>query len=211
VLLKAVIAECQSFLGEEINSVRSISGGSINDAYLISSATDHFFIKTNRGKSALENFKAEAKGLQLLANTNTIKIPKVIKVGKVEQSAFLILEYIPSRDVTPVFWEKLGTQLAKLHQTSADHFGLDHDNFIGSLPQKNHPHDNWTDFFIHERILPQIHLAENKQLLRSPLRNRFDVLFKKLNSIFPKEKPALIHGDLWSGNFIKGNEDTPFF
>lgn len=31
---------------------------------------------------------------------------------------------------------------------------------------------------------------------------RFERLYAKLPSLFPSEPPALLHGDLWSGNFL---------
>ena len=47
--------------------------------------------------------------------------------------------------------------------------------------------------------MPQIRLlsiSSSNQLFK-----HFDKLFSKLNEILPNEKPALIHGDLWNGNF----------
>ena len=36
------------------------------------------------------------------------------------------------------------------------------------------------------------------------LKRKFSALFERLPDIFPAEKPALLHGDLWSGNYITG-------
>ena len=207
-LPQAFIIEITSLLGKIID-IKPLSGGSINDAYQISTSKKHFFLKTNSNDLAFQMFQTEAKGLQILLETQTIKIPKVIHVGQVENNAFLILEFIESDFVSNSFWEKLGQQLAMLHKTTAPQFGLDHSNFNGKLPQSNKFKDTWVDFFIEERMLPQINLAKEKQSLPSSTVHQFDTLFKKLGRIFPEEPPSLVHGDLWSGNFIKGKNQTP--
>lgn len=200
--------ELNSLIGK-IENIQSLSGGSINNAFQISTSQNKYFLKTNTQDFALQMFKVEAKGLQVLSKSNTIKIPKVIHFGKIENTAFLILEFLETRVASNFFWEKFGQQLAFLHQQSSTDFGLDHSNFIGSLPQSNNFHKTWVDFFIKERMLPQIELAEKNQLLPYPIKKQFESLFKKLNDIFPNEPPTLIHGDLWSGNFIKGKNETP--
>ncbi|OQP54259.1 hypothetical protein A4H97_22470 [Niastella yeongjuensis] len=43
-------------------------------------------------------------------------------------------------------------------------FRLATDNYMGSLPQSNQLTDNWIDFFIQQRLLPQVKLAVNRQL-----------------------------------------------
>jgi len=81
-------------------------------------------------------------------------------------------------------------------------FGLDYNNYIGSLHQQNNLHPTWVDFFINERLQPQIKLARDNNEIDSTTILKFENLYKKLDEVFPKEKPALLHGDLWSGNFM---------
>ena len=207
-LPQLLISELNSLLGK-ITEIKPLSGGSINNAFKISTSQNHFFLKTNSNTSALNMFQTEAKGLHILKETLTIKTPKVIHVGKIGNDAILILEFLHTNSVSNIFWERLGQQLAFLHQTTATQFGLDHSNFIGRLPQSNQLKDTWVEFFIEERMLPQINLSKKNQLLPSSLVIQFDKLFKNLGDIFPKESPSLIHGDFWSGNFIKGKNQTP--
>jgi fructosamine-3-kinase len=35
------------------------------------------------------------------------------------------------------------------------------------------------------------------------------MLYSKLDSLIPHEVPALIHGDLWSGNYLVGEDGLP--
>ena len=43
----------------------------------------------------------------------------------------------------------------------------------------------------------------------SGTRKKFELLYNKLPELFPNEKPALLHGDLWSGNLICDNRGMP--
>ena len=54
-----------------------------------------------------------------------------------------------------------------------------------------------------------IDLAQQQNLISSSIIDSFEVLFTKLEDLLPKELPALIHGDLWNGNFlVNQNEDV---
>jgi protein-ribulosamine 3-kinase len=100
------------------------------------------------------------------------------------------------------YWKDFAQKLAQLHKNTAPIFGLDHDNYIGSLPQSNRQTQKWTDFFISQRLEPLVTKAVASGLLDSQTAQRFDRLFSKLDQLIPEEKPALLHGDLWSGNVM---------
>jgi len=154
-------------------------------------------------------FEKEANGLKLLQAINTFTIPEVIAVGETEKETFLILEWIESTSPETNFWQHFGKQLAQLYQNTHAMFGLDHDNYMGSLHQNNHQHANWIDFFVIERLQPQIKLAMNHGQMYASDLSKFENLFKRLSEIFPEESPALLHGDLWSGNYMVGNHGEP--
>lgn len=85
-------------------------------------------------------------------------------------------------------------------------FGLDHDNYMGSLPQQNTHSPGWTNFFIQRRLQPQIRLAAEKGLLGTSAIRQFERLYQVLPEIFPAEAPSLLHGDLLSaGRRVAGN------
>lgn len=186
-------------LSEEVVSQTSVHGGDINEAAKIKlNSGKQYFVKWNN--SAPQNmFEAEKKGLQLLLSAQTkLQIPQV----KLSSENFLMLEWIEEGGGRQNAAFEFGTELARLHQVSNDKFGLNHDNFIGQLPQSNTPHPNWPDFFALERIEPQIKMGvESGKLTRSVLKDVHS-LYRKLGSIFPPEKPALLHGDLWGGNYM---------
>ncbi|RMG73992.1 MAG: ketosamine-3-kinase, partial [Bacteroidetes bacterium] len=116
--------------------------------------------------------------------------------------AWLVLEFVESGPQTPAYWERLGQGLARLHQVSAPAFGLDHPNFIGSLPQRNTWHEEWVSFFIHERIDPMLEAAVKRGALSIKEVRAMERLYQRLPDLFPPEPPALIHGDLWGGNLL---------
>ena len=192
-----------------INGLKPLLGGSINEAYQLQTSCGHFFIKINNTKRYPGMFKQEAKGLELLKNAKAIKIPKVILTGESDDTSFIILEFIAGAVLQPGFWQTFGQQLAQLHQHTNDSFGLDYDNYIGSLHQNNQQHATWPEFFINERLQAQIKMARDHHQMDSSVISKFENLFSRLNELFPNEPPALLHGDLWSGNFMTGNNGEP--
>ena len=179
-----------------------LSGGSINNAFRLETSAGNFFMKYNRASAYPGMFEKEARGLSLLYRADEIRIPKVIAHGVADTHTFVILEYLESSSKKNDFWEDFGRKLAALHTHTSEHFGLDHDNYIGSLPQQNDIHDRWTDFFREERLMVQMEMAARSGLLTSSLRQGFDRLFMRIDELFPEEAPSLIHGDLWSGNYM---------
>lgn len=178
-----------------------ISGGSINTTYKITANNYSFFIKVNTITVFKNGFNEEVLGLQFLKANGAIT-PKVILEGKFDSYIYLILSYIDSAVHKPQFWESFALQLANLHQHKGKQFGLEYDNFMGQLAQKNTYCTNFSTFFTENRLQPQVQLAVEKGLLQTKDIQSFERLYKQLPSIFPVEEPSAIHGDLWSGNFI---------
>lgn len=194
-----IVASLQSKLGSELNKITPLHGGDINQAARIETADGEiFFLKWNTS-AANDMFEKEAKGLKLLNNAGAgLHIP-VVHVAKDD---FLLLEFIPEGGGKAESGRQFGKALAQLHQQTSDQFGLDHNNYIGRLPQSNTFHSNWADFFALERIEPQIKMCVETNKLDSSILRKVQGMYKKFGAIFPTELPALLHGDLWSGNFM---------
>jgi len=186
----------------EIISASPVSGGSINDAFRIKTSLGQFFVKYNDASRYPEMFEKESRGLQLLRDSNSISIPDILTAGEAGSYAFLLLEFIEPAREADHFWQNFGKNLAAMHSHKAEKFGLDHDNYMGSLYQYNNFHDNWTEFFIVERLERQVKMAREDGSIGRVDITGFERLYKRLDEIFPSSEPSLIHGDLWSGNFM---------
>ncbi len=197
--------------GSEIKSVKNVSGGSINTACKVTVASGRsFFLKYNLNDRYPGMFVAESKGLKTLRETGTVRIPKVLWDGVADQYSFLVLEMIDPGRQRVDFFETLGQQLAALHLVTDDQFGLDHDNYIGSLHQPNEKKESFDVFFRDMRLMPLARMAYDAGSLPQNALRQLDQLCDRISEFIPSEKPALLHGDLWSGNRITGPEGDPW-
>ncbi len=208
---KSLKAHIEYLLCIRILDIRPVFGGDISKAYILETETEHFFCKVNHGGNAHKMFLAEKEGLEAIYDTRAIATPNVLLCEPLERGAFLVMEYINPGRASQAEMAQLGHQLAALHQFSkSDFYGWKTDNFIGSLPQGNNPHTDWAPFYVQERLLPQIKTAiDNEQLDISdiPSETKLSVTCKNL---FPKTKPALLHGDLWGGNYLISLDGKPY-
>jgi fructosamine-3-kinase len=151
-------------------------------------------------------FPAEARGLAWLAEANALRVPAVVAADP----GFLVLELIVPGPRAADFDERVGRGLAALHQSPCEGFGLDHDNFIGRLPQRNTPKPDWATFYREARLEPQLRAAADRGLASKRMRDGFAALFAVLEDrVGPPEPPARLHGDLWGGNLHTGEDGGP--
>jgi fructosamine-3-kinase len=190
--------------------IRAIGGGSINTTFHITtSRSQQWFCKINDARRFPDLFVLERQGLALLEATSAIRVPKVIACEDIDRDQVLILEWIDEGLRTDDFWKTFGRQLAGLHQHTGRTFGLDHDNYMGALPQSNKPSFDWVDFFIHQRLEPQVAMAAARGLLNNRHLEQSHRLYKTLPNLFDAAPPCLLHGDLWSGNFLCDSTSRP--
>jgi protein-ribulosamine 3-kinase len=190
-----------------VTEISAVGRGCINKTYKIITSDNHFFSKTNSASKFPHLFLKEKNGLALLAKQKLIKLPEVIDYCCFEDRQILILEWIKEGERNQEFWKSFGRQLAALHQVKSEQFGLEEDNYMGSVPQSNKHHNSWISFFIEARLMPLIKLCSHS--LSSTNSKQFEVFYQKLPTIFDNEKPSLLHGDLWSGNFMCNDKNQP--
>ncbi len=197
------------YLDFQIKSVRGATGGDINDAAVLKTNEGTFFVKWNDAEKYPQMFEKEFKGLRLLADAGEIAVPKALHSDEIKGTGFLLMEAVISAGQKQGFWFEFGTSLAELHKHSNDFFGLDHDNYIGYLPQHNQAAETWEEFFVTQRLEIQVAMALDAYRVDKDIVRKFDRLYSKIGKLFPKEKPALLHGDLWSGNYMVGSSGEP--
>jgi|AntRauTorcE11898_2_1112593.scaffolds.fasta_scaffold11459_3 fructosamine-3-kinase len=203
--------QVEELLNQAVKNIRPISGGSINQAAKITTGDNQtFFLKWN-ASAASDMFPKEEKGLSLLYSAKSgLLVPEIIGSGSTRENIdFLVIEFIPQGSANTDSAQQFGRRLAALHKNTADHYGLEHDNYIGKLPQSNTQHGNWTEFFVEERLQPQLRAAIKNGKFSSSITKNFEQLYNQLPDSLADEPPSLLHGDLWGGNYFYDDKGKP--
>jgi protein-ribulosamine 3-kinase len=207
--LKGILAKRLS-VGVASIELRRVGGGCINDCYRVKSEKTAFFCKANSATKFPQLLLKEKNGLELLKKQSVIGVPAVIDFFEEAGMQFLILEWIEQGTRNEDFWKRFGEQLAALHSRSSDTFGLEEDNFMGSISQSNTQNGEWSSFFIEQRLKPLVKKSVGQQLLTAKHIKLFEKVYERIPELFnDNQKPALVHGDLWSGNFICNAQSLP--
>jgi len=198
----------------ESPTARSVGGGCINQTYRLSfgdaANAPVYFVKLNQA-SGLEMFAAEAAALRDLAAAQAIKVPQPLCYGQAGDRAYLVLEWLELGRGNHEAWAQLGRNLAQLHRwqpaSGQRAFGWWRGNTIGSTPQPNDWADDWVTFWTERRIGFQLQLAQR----RGGHFPEADRLLAAIPSLLKghRPQPALLHGDLWSGNAAVMVDGTP--
>ncbi len=192
-----------------VEEQRAVGGGCISQAHLVSGAGRRYFVKLNEAR-ALAMFEAEAEGLRELAASQAIRVPAPVCCGVAGAHAYLVLEYLDLGRGGKDSQQRLGAQLAALHQVQGKRFGWHRDNTIGATPQSNDYADDWCGFWQERRIGFQLRrLAERGHGGR--LQRRGDQLLAAIPALLDghRPQPSLLHGDLWSGNYAFDEQGAP--
>ncbi len=198
-------------LGQNILSTSSVSGGDINDAYKIITESDVFFAKVNSAELAKDMFEKEASGLNILKEKAKINVPGVISIGTIDGKSYLILNWIKSGKYNSNTDYNLAKQLAALHKTTDEYFGLEYDNYIGTLIQNNTQKANWLEFYFSNRIEHQLKMAIDSGLISKKYIAGTESAFSNIEKDYPDVSPSLLHGDLWSGNYMINSKGQAIF
>ena len=187
---------------------RYVSGGDINEACVLTLDDGSFLFMKSNSAAALSNFRAEAEGLRRIRETGAIGVPQVLGTGTDEGSSFLLMEYIIGGRRVSHYWETFAAELAAMHRADSSRdlpYGLETDNWIGARKQINTPKSSWIAFFRDCRLAPQF--ASAARYFSVEDRTRIDDLLSHLDRFLVEPAgPSLVHGDLWSGNTITGND-----
>ena len=205
----------RSFFGESvtIKDESYVSGGDINEAKCLKlSNGERIFVKSNSIANS-DFFAAEELGISAIAATDTVQVPKLLFRGEDESAgkSFLAMDHISGADRVKSFWEVFGQNLAAMHMAdtgsfvSDAKFGFDTNNFIGASFQLNTPRGSWLDFFRECRLEPQFRMAES-YFDDSDVKKILLLLDRLPELLVEPNHPSLLHGDLWSGNYIVGND-----
>lgn len=109
----------------------------------------------------------------------------------------LFLEALDEVRAEPAHWARFGEDLARLHGTPGDSYGWGEDYAFGPVMIYNAATEDWPGFWAERRLLPFVPQMERD------LGARVERLARRLGDLLPAAPaPALLHGDLWTGNLI---------
>jgi len=182
-----------------------VGGGCIHHAQKLVTSIGDFFLKwNNSGASDIFIREAESLSELSLSGTGNLIIPRVTLSAEISKTpGYLLLEYLEPGSGDRQDEIRLGRGLAEIHLFRGRYFGFHHDNHCGSTPQNNAWKDKWCDFYGTNRILFLMNLLSMQGGFSWQDAHVFEKLVEKLPSLIPSDSyPSMIHGDLWSGNYM---------
>jgi len=194
-----------------VEHAASVGGGSFGQGLRLEAERGTFFLKLGDG----ETLGAEAVGLSALgeaAERTGLRIPRVFH-ARSRDPGFLVLDWIPSGRADRAYWIRLGEGLAALHrkEPAGEGYGFSSDNFIGATPQVNGWSADWPAFFRDRRLRPQFELARRKGRWRRGWDRWAERFLGSLEDLLPRTpERSLLHGDLWGGNHLPGEDGSPW-
>lgn len=115
-----------------------------------------------------------------------------------EHEGVLLLECLPNDGVFSArAWADAGAAIRRLHNRPGEAYGWPVDYAIGTVGLDNRESGDWPRFWGEQR------LVATAALIDRPLRERVERLAARLGDLLaPAPPPALLHGDLWTGNML---------
>ncbi|QDT09206.1 fructosamine kinase family protein [Planctomycetes bacterium K23_9] len=195
--------------------VCDVAGGCISEAYGVAvrdeSGERMLFLKSNKPLFE-ENFQCEAEGLAQLANVEAVRVPKLAAQGLAVGKSWLVTDWVKKGPQSGDFFAKFGSQLARLHRDSrGDEIGWHRDNYLGSSKQINASRSGWAEFFASQRIEHQLRWAVDQGLVDAAFRQNVGQIVRRMPELLHgrDDYTSLLHGDLWSGNYLCDRSGEP--
>lgn len=188
----------------QLKSSCSVGGGCINNGLKLSTSEGDFFLKWN-SDCPNDMFAKEAAGLQEMSQANSLLvIPNVVFYStNSDFVGILLMEFLQRSQYSQGFDEQLGRGLAQLHRKTDDSYGFYHSNYCGTTIQENTRTENWVEFYGQYRISKLVTQLKSKRKLSAEDLKIYEKLIDRLPALLPQYTvPSLIHGDLWSGNYM---------
>ena len=202
-LWSCIAADITQSTGEVFTArhANAVGGGCINATYVLDDEGRRYFVKLNAA-ARRAMFAAEAQGLEEIVRANVIRAPAPVCHGIAGDQAYLVLEFIALSRSGGASQEQLGQQLAAMHRVTRPRYGWTRDNTVGATPQHNTECDDWLEFWRTRRLGFQLQLAADNGY-RGRLQSKGERLLAALPALLAGHTPpaALLHGDLWSGNY----------
>jgi fructosamine-3-kinase len=205
---KQIIAEgVEVALGERLLDARPMGGGCIGEVYR-AHLSDGTSVVAKVDRAEESHLEREAHMLRYLREKTELPVPEVYHSSE----RLLLMELMPGDGKLLEAQTHAAELLTALHHVTAGAYGHERDTLIGSLSQPNPWTSSWVEFFRDQRLLYLSGVASEAGRLPTDLRGRVEELAGRLGEMLEEpERPALIHGDVWSGNVLaEGGRITAF-
>lgn len=193
-----------------ITDQKTLSGGCINTVELLSLSNGLNCVLKSNTSAPPDFFAAEAHGLEMLRQSEGPRVPKVFK----HTERFLLLEHLNEGQKSSASIEDCAISLARLHNFKGAKHGLDKDNYLGKTAQPNSPMENGIEFFRRHRLRAFFDKANAKIPFPTTFIDKINRLDDNLSDFMAapnEEPPSLLHGDLWSGNWLADKNGSAWF
>jgi fructosamine-3-kinase len=200
-----VARHAEELLGSAVVATAPLAGGDTSAATKLRLSDGSTAIMKTHAHPPLGFFVAEAEGLRWLGeaiDAGGVRVPEVLAVDE----GCLILRWVEPGKASPEAAVGFGQALATTHAAGAASYGGATDGFIGKLPLPNTPCDTWAEFYAVRRVLPYLKLARDRGSVSEAEAGLVEGVIGKLTGLLPEEPPARLHGDLWNGNVLWGQE-----
>jgi len=200
-----VARHAEELLGSAVVATAPLAGGDTSSATKLRLSDGSTAIMKTHAHPPPGFFAAEAQGLRWLAEPAAdggVHVPDVL--GCDEEC--LILRWVEPGKASSEAAAGFGVALAVTHAAGAPAYGGAADGFISKLPLPNSPCDSWAEFYAVRRVLPYLKLARDRGAIGETEAAAVEGVIGKLTTLLPEEPPARLHGDLWNGNVLWGQE-----
>ena len=179
-----------TLLGTGVTASAPMGGGSLSQVTRVT-LTDGRTVVLKSAPEAL----AEARMLRAIAASGC-PVPELLDARE-GQIVMTLLDAGGTPDDNA--WEAAGAAIARLHMARGNAYGWHSDHAFGDVPIPNGWSDDWPLFWSERRLLP------TPRDIPPSIARRLERLARSLPDRLPATPPpALLHGDLWSGNLLFG-------
>ncbi len=190
----------ESTLGERPVGLSPLAGGCIAEVWRAEMPSGAALaIKHDAGPSP--RLDIEGRMLGLLRVRTALPVPGVIA----STPRVLAMEFVENQGRASAEGERaFGSLLARTHlDATHERFGLEYDTLIGPLDQPNPLTASWSAFWRDARLLPMAEGAHAAGGIDARTLDRVRRLGEQMDRfVDDSAPPALLHGDLWSGNML---------
>lgn len=180
-------AALETLLGGPVAQVAPLHGGDLSKVFAVTLA-DGRRVVVKHGPLAMR----EARMLDAIGAAG-VAAPQVLAA----RGQLFAMTHLEEGRAGPEGWAALGHELRRLHRVRGPDYGWEEDYAFGAAALPNAGAADWPAFWAERRLMAW------PEALPHDIARRVEALAARLPDLLPKAPtPALLHGDLWSGNVL---------